>query len=96
MKTPILDELLRIPTRMFTAIINDPGYLPYDMPVPEFDTADGAKRYLIDMVKDEEDNAETEEAAEDWCAFAEELNLESDEFSTYGPDGVAYSVRKDS
>lgn len=54
-----------------------PGYMP-DEPAEGFESFDEAKRYLIDEMKRDEENAESEEAAEELAALAEDLNLCSD------------------
>lgn len=82
---------------MFIAGWNQPGYLPESDP-EEFDTFDEAKRYIIDEIKRAEDDAgdsDDEELAEDLCALAEDINLESDPFSVLAPDGFAYWVTEE-
>lgn len=77
----------------YTAGWNAPGYLP-DSDPGEFDTFDDAKRYIIEELKRQEDEAgeDDEELAEDFAALAEDVNLESEPFSVMGPDGYAYWV----
>ena len=65
---------------MFIAGTNMPGYMPDNLP-EEFETQDEAKRYIIGCLKYEEQCVETEEEAEQLSAFAEEVNLQSGEFS---------------
>lgn len=64
----------------FIAGCNTPGYLPDSEPA-EFETQDEAKRYIISCLKFEEECVDTEEEAETLAAFAEEVNLQSGEFS---------------
>lgn len=65
---------------MYVAGTNTPGYMPDNDPA-EFETFDEAKRWVIGWLKHEEDCVDTEEEAETLCAFAEDVNLQSDEFS---------------
>jgi hypothetical protein len=65
---------------VFIAGWNMPGYMPDSEP-EQFDTQDAAKRYIIAELKMSEDQAETEEEAEIICAFAEDVNIQSGEFS---------------
>ena len=60
--------------------MNNPGHMPDSDPA-EFDTQDEAKRYIISCLKHEEECVETEDEAETLCAFAEDVNLQSGEFS---------------
>lgn len=78
----------------FIAMWNMPGCLPeMEIVAFELDDFDGAKRYIIDALKEQEDNAETEEEAETFCHEAEDVNLESGLFTTgVMPDGYVYSV----
>lgn len=68
---------------MFIAGCNMPGYMPDSEPV-EFETFDDAKRYIIGMVKNEEEGFywnDDEQGCEELSAFAEDVNLQSGEFS---------------
>lgn len=65
---------------MWVAGTNQPGYMPDSDPA-EFETFDEAKRFIIGEMKYDEENAEREEVAEGLAALAEEVNLESSEFS---------------
>ena len=67
-------------TTRYVAGWNMQGYMPDSEP-SEFETFDEAKRYVIRGIKLDEDEAETEEVAEELSAFAEDVNLESGEFS---------------
>lgn len=87
-----LRELAKTPR--FYAGFNMPGFLPDSEP-GIFDNADDAKRSIIESIKHAEESAESEELAENLCAFAESVNLESDEFTVRGPDGLAYWVNQD-
>lgn len=92
-----IEELTEQRTPRFVAGWNMPGYMPDSEPA-EFDNADDAKRYIIDQIKEDEDAAATEEdeaEAEDLAALAEEVNLESDEFTTRTVGGYCYWVRED-
>lgn len=65
----------------FTAGWNIPGCLPDSIP-EDFETLDDAKQYLIWSIKNIfEEEAETEEQAESFCAAAEDVNLWSGEDS---------------
>lgn len=81
-------------TPRFYAGFNIPGFLPDSEP-GVFDDNEDAKRSIIESIKHAEESAETEELAENLCAFAESVNLESDEFTLRGPDGIAYWVNQD-
>lgn len=59
---------------------NMPGYMPDNEPAV-FEDFGSAKRYIIDELKRDEEQADTEEEAETICGFAEDVNLESGEFS---------------
>ena len=60
---------------------NMAGYMPETDPV-ECDSQDEAKRYIIWVIKEIfEEGGSSEAEAEDFCAFAEEVNLQSGEFS---------------
>lgn len=89
-----VEELREQRTPRFVAGWNMPGYMPDSEPA-EFDSADGAKRYIIDAIKRAEDETDSEALAESLAGFAEDVNLESDEFSTRGPDGLVYWVTED-
>lgn len=65
---------------MYVAGTNMAGYMPDNEPV-ECETFDEAKRYIIEVLKHEEECQETEEESEALCHFAEEVNLQSGEFS---------------
>lgn len=65
---------------MFIAGTNMPGYMPDSLPA-EFETQDEAKRYIIECLKFEEECVETEAEAETLSGFAEDVNLQSGEFS---------------
>lgn len=65
---------------MWIAGTNMPGYMPDNVP-EEFETFDEAKRYIISLIKQAEEEAETEGEAETLAAFAEDVNLENSEFS---------------
>lgn len=65
----------------FIAGWNSCGYMPDSKPA-EFSSFDDAKRSIIWDIKNLfEEEAQTEEEAEDFCALAEEINLESNPFS---------------
>lgn len=64
----------------YIAGTNQPGYMPDNIP-DSFDDFDSAKRSIISEIKQREDDAETEDEAEQLCAFAEDVNLQSGEFS---------------
>lgn len=72
---------------------NMPGYMP-DCEPAEFDSQDAAKRYIIGELKRYEDEVETESEAETICAFAEDVNLQSGEFSAQCC-GYVYWVTKE-
>lgn len=65
---------------MWCAGWNMPGYMPDSEPAM-FDTRDEAKRYIIAELKRAEEDTESEDEAETLCHFAEEVNLQSGEFS---------------
>jgi len=64
----------------FVAGWNMPGYMPDSEP-EEFDNAEDAKRYILDEIASHAENTTNEGDAETLTAFAEDVNLESDEFS---------------
>ena len=68
------------PAPRWIAGTNIPGYMPDSEP-QECETQDEAKRGVIGWLKAEEDCVETEEEAETLAAFAEDVNLQSGEFS---------------
>lgn len=72
---------------------NMAGYMPEIEPA-EFDNAEDAKQYIIDSVKRAEDETEDETEAETLCGFAEDVNLQGDEFSAQCLQYV-YWVRED-
>lgn len=74
---------------MYIAGFNTPGYLPND--TAEFDCFDDAKRFIIAEMKRDEDSAESEEAAENLCEAAEDVNIENAPFSVT-VENVAYWV----
>lgn len=65
---------------MYVAGTNMPGFMPDNEPA-EFATFDEAKRYIIGIIKNDEEQVDTEDAAEELCHFAEDVNLQSGEFS---------------
>lgn len=65
---------------MYIAGTNIPGFMPDNKPF-ECETFDEAKRYIISVIKAEEDDAGTEDEATMLCHYAEEVNLQSGEFS---------------
>lgn len=75
-----VEELREQRMPRFVAGWNMPGYMPDSEPA-EFDNAEDAKQYIIDTVKRAEEETDDETEAETLCAFAEDLNLEGDEFS---------------
>lgn len=87
-----LRELAKTPR--FYAGFNMPGFLPDSEP-GVFDDDEDAKRSIIESIKHAEESAETESIAEALAAFAEDVNLESEEFTLRGPDGLAYWVNQD-
>ncbi len=89
-----IEELRDMQTPRFVAGFNMPGYMPDSEPV-EFDDAEDAKRSIIESIKHAEECAESEELAESLSAFAEDVNLEGDEFSIQGPDGLIYWLKED-
>lgn len=64
----------------YTAGCNVSGFMP-DTEPQDYDDFDNAKRAVIQWIKWEEDCVETEEEAEELCALAEAINLESGEFN---------------
>lgn len=76
----------------FSAGWNMPGYMP-DVEPEEFDSFDDAKRHIIGEIKRAEEQAETEGSAENLCAFAEDINLQSGDFSATC-EGWVYWVTK--
>lgn len=66
--------------QIWIAGTNMPGYMPDSEPC-EFETQDAAKRWIISCLKHDEDCVETEGEAETLAAFAEDVNLQSGEFS---------------
>ena len=64
----------------YIAGTNMPGYMPDSEPFAH-DSFDDAKRDIIDRILRDAEEAETEEQAEELTAFAEDVNLQSDEFS---------------
>jgi hypothetical protein len=89
-----IEELQGQQTARFVAGWNMPGYMPDSDPA-QFESAEDARAYIIETIKRAEDEADTETLAEELCAFAEDINLESDEFSATGPDGLVYWVTED-
>ena len=89
-----VEELREQRTPRFVAGWNMPGYMPESEPA-EFADADDAKSYIVESIKNAEDSAENEEHAEALAGFAEDINLENDEFSVHGPDGFVYWVTED-
>lgn len=77
-------------TTIYVAGYNMAGYMPDSEPA-EFDSFDDAKRYVIDVLKTFEDEAYVEAHAEDYCAAAEDANLENRPFS-YMVRGWAFWV----
>ena len=75
-----VEELREQRTERWVAGWNMPGYLPDNTP-EEFGNAEDAKQYIIDAVKRAEDETDNENEAETLCAFAEDVNLQVDEFS---------------
>ena len=67
-------------TARWVAGWNMAGYLPDSEPA-EFANAADAKQYIIYAVKRAEDETEDETEAEKLCGFAEDVNLQGDEFS---------------
>lgn len=88
-----VEELREQRTERWVAGWNMPGYLPDNMP-EEFGNAEDAKQYIIDEVKRAEDETEDETEAETLCGFAEDVNLQGDEFSAQCLQYV-YWVRED-
>lgn len=76
----------------YSAGWNAPGCEPDNEPAMFLD-ADDAKRYLLDHIANAADDADSEEAAETLTAFAEDVNLENDEFSAECL-GLVYWVSK--
>lgn len=75
-----LEELSNLSkTVRFVAGWNMPGYMPDSEPA-SFDDFDSAKRYIIFVIKNDEET-ESESSAELLSALAEEVNLESGPFS---------------
>ena len=75
-----VEELREQRTPRFVAGWNMPGYMPDSEPA-EFDNAEDAKRYILDEIASHAENTTNEDDAETLTAFAEDVNLESDEFS---------------
>lgn len=71
---------------------NISGFMP-DTEPQEYEDFDHAKRAIIQWIKWEEDCVETEEEAEELCALAEAVNLESGEFN-YPCLGKRYWIEK--
>jgi hypothetical protein len=88
-----IEELNEQQTERFVAGFNMPGYMPDSEP-GEFESFEDAKQFIIDLVKAEEDSEEDESKAEALCHAAEEINLESSEFSVRVGNYV-YWVTKD-
>lgn len=80
-------------SEIFIAGYNMAGYMPETEP-SEFDSFDDAKRSIIHTIKRFEDEAETETSAENFCELAEDVNLESDEFSVRCEHWVFWVTRK--
>lgn len=78
---------------IFVAGYNMPGFMP-DCEPSEFYSFDEAKRSIIHTIKRFEDEAETEEGAENFCELAEDVNLQSDEFSVRCENWVFWVTRK--
>lgn len=74
---------------------NMPGYLPDDV-VHYVRTFEEAKATLIHDLKFAEDYADTEEAAENYCEAAEDVNLWSgpDSLIVEGTPDVAYWINE--
>lgn len=89
-----VEELREQRVARFVAGFNMPGYMP-DCEPCEFDNAEDAKRSIIESIKHAGDSADSESLADNLAAFAEEVNLESGEFSVQGPDGFVYWVTED-
>ncbi len=75
-----IDELEEQQTPRYVAGTNMPGYMPDDGP-SEFESFEDAQRFILADIKRDEEQAETEEQAEELAAFAEDVNLESAPFS---------------
>ena len=88
-----VEELREQRTERWVAGWNMPGYLPDNTP-EEFGNAEDAKQYIIETVKRAEDETEDETEAETLCGFAEDVNLQGDEFSAQCLQYV-YWVRED-
>ena len=81
----------------YNANWNDCGYLPDSISVDDdfFEDFANAKQYIIDLVKEMEEEAGEggdEDGAEIYCHIAEDINLESDEFSHIA-NGRCFFVR---
>ena len=76
----------------YIAGYNMSGYMPDTEPT-EFDSFDEAKRAVIADLKYFEDTTDNERHAEDFCAAAEDANLESRPFS-YIVRGWAFWVQE--
>jgi len=76
---------------LFIAGFNIPGYMPEAEPV-EFDSFVDAKQYVIACIKHDENNVQDESDAETLCALAEDVNLESNAFTTQVVAGCVYWV----
>jgi hypothetical protein len=76
----------------FIAMWNLPGCLP-EMEPADFCTFDEAKRFIIDELKEQEDQTESESFAEIYCHEAERVNLNSRPFCVQPvAGGYVYSV----
>ncbi len=72
---------------------NMPGCLP-EMEPEEHETFDSAKRSLIDELKACEDQAPSEDVAEDFCHAAEDVNVwtDGDPCHSVSIGGYIYSI----
>lgn len=64
---------------VYSAGWNMPGYMPDNAPAI-FLSADDARQYIIDEMKNAEEQADDESKAEELCAAAEYVNLQRGEF----------------
>jgi len=77
----------------WVAGFNMPGYMPESEPAG-FATFDDAKSYVIAELKRAEDDAQSEDDATEFCHAAEDVNLESDAFTTPTLGGYVYWVAR--
>lgn len=89
------DRLEELRESRYVSGFNVPGFMPVCAP-DTHSTFDDARRDVVWWIKRGEELAETVGLAEQLCAFAESVNLESVPFNLQGPDGLHYWIELNS